>query len=476
MRLNFNIPKLIARRLVDQPPGTNVLSARRLPSRDLKATAWLWALIVSASLLPAPAVYALSDIEVEFSGNHRLRYEYMHNGPRPNAAVIDDLLVSRLYLDTKVNAGHWFGELEIQDSRGWFEGESTPIGTDDINTLEPIQAFIGWRGGDDLPLQISVGRITKNLSTRRLVARNRYRNTTNGFSGVDVKWRGEDWAINAFAFRPVIREPSDRESIANNEFELDKTSPGQQFWGAELKPATSSEWTAHILALHESDRPDFPSRNRRLVTTGGQWYHLNKQSGIHTAGELGIQFGKSRATSADLDTRDLDHFAWFMHAEAGLRSEYLWQGRMSVLFDYASGDHSLGDGSTQRFDNLFGARRFDFGPTGIYGPQGRSNMISPGIRWDSQPLQPTRLMVVWRGFWLAEPFDIHAGTGFQDDFRGKRYVGQQVEARIRQAVTDDLGLEAGAAYLIKGGLLRGDAFAQGDEDGAYLYLQTTLRF
>ena len=431
-------------------------------------------ILLAAFMLSEP-VLALKDTTLSLSGTHRLRYESMHHGPRPDAPASDEILVSRLFVSADLESGPFFAKVEMQDSRGWLHGAATPIGTDDINALEPIQAHVGWRGGDELPLEVTLGRITKNVTTRRLVARNRYRNTTNSFTGLDVNWLGEQWSINAFVFRPVLRLPSDRAALERNAAELDETSPEQRFWGVELMPAQQRSWSAHIFGLNEDDHPDYPTRNRQLITLGGQWRQFDRETGWHHAGELGLQWGESRLTSAASDTRDLDHRAWFMHAELGHKWRSHWSSRISIVADYASGDRRIGDASNERFDNLYGARRFDFGPTGIYGPQGRSNMLSPGLRWDAQPSLPTSLMVSWRGFWLAQPIDSHAGTGYTP-LEGERYIGQQVEARVRQRLTEHFQLEAGAAYLKKGELLQSDAFSMGDTDSTYLYLQTTIRF
>ena len=153
-----------------------------------------------------------------------------------------------------------------------------------------------------------------------------------------------------------------------------------------------------------------------------------------------------------------------------------WHNRLTLLADYASGDRDLTDNHNQRFDNLFGARRFDFGPTGIYGPQGRSNMISPGLRWDATPFAPTRLMLTWRGFWLAQTFDRHEGTDYLDTLTGARHVGQQVELRVRQRLSSRFELEGGAAYLDKGALLQSPLLNNAKNNALYYYLQTTLRF
>ena len=47
-------------------------------------------------------------------------------------------------------------------------------------------------------------------------------------------------------------------------------------------------------------------------------------------------------------------------------------------------------GENNRFDTLYGARRFDFGPTSIYGPFIRSNLNSPALRLFFKPEKTIR--------------------------------------------------------------------------------------
>ena len=84
--------------------------------------------------------------------------------------------------------------------------------------------------------------------------------------------------------------------------------------------------------------------------------------------------------------------AGFFHAEAGWTSGAGWRPRVSAMFDYASGD---GGNSTSygRFDALYGARRLDFGPLSLFGPIGRANVLSPGIRLEAAPSKRLDLML-----------------------------------------------------------------------------------
>ena len=86
--------------------------------------------------------------------------------------------------------------------------------------------------------------------------------------------------------------------------------------------------------------------------------------------------------------------AGFAHASAGYTFDAAWTPRVRVAWDYASGDADPNDGQNNRFDTLFGARRFEYGPTGIYGAVFRANLNSPEIRLILKPNKQVTIIVV----------------------------------------------------------------------------------
>lgn len=129
-------------------------------------------------------------------GTYRLRYESLHNAYRAGASGSDQILVSRLLASLKGSGEHVFGELEIQDSRSWLDDAGTPLGTDDVNALEPLQAWIGWQQQNQFV--VKAGRQTLDIGSRRFVARNRFRNTLNAFDGVYGNYQQDAWQWQAF--------------------------------------------------------------------------------------------------------------------------------------------------------------------------------------------------------------------------------------------------------------------------------------
>jgi len=192
--------------------------------------------------------------------------------------------------------------------------------------------------------------------------------------------------------------------------------------------------------------------------------------------ETAYQFGESRNSAAPTDITNLNHRASFLHGHVGYQFENLWQSRLVMQFDYASGDKDPTDNESNRFVTLFGARRFDFGPTGIYGPIIRGNIITPGLRWEFVPNEKIRAFVGYRAFWLAEKKDGLTAAGLRDvNGNSGRFVGQQLESRWQLNFSKQLQLELGGAYLMKGEFLEEAPNAPDTGDTFYVYSQIVYR-
>ena len=155
-----------------------------------------------------------------------------------------------------------------------------------------------------------------------------------------------------------------------------------------------------------------------------------------------------------------------------------WAPRLALQYDYASGDRSPNDGRNERFDTLFGARRFDFGPTSLYGAFARSNINSPGVRLSLSPLKNVTAFVAYRAFWLASDRDAWTTAGLRDPSgRTRPYVGSQIEARVRWDVLPrNLRLEVGFAHLFRGEFIRRAPGASGQGAPTYVYSQAVIGF
>ena len=430
----------------------------------------------------ASAVGAPDDLTI--AATVRARVEGIDGQFRPVAARADSMVSLRTTLAAEYDAGPVRFGGELWDARAYGEAANSSVSTSDVNALELVQAYVkvelgdwakGSKGGKGL---LTAGRFTMDIGSRRLVARNRFRNTSNAFTGANLDWTGRGGErLQAFWAMPQIRRPDDAQGLQDNRVKWDLETTGVQFFGADVTVpgVLGGTLEGYGLRLAERDGNNRLTRNRRLWTTGlrlfakpatGKWDHDL---------EAAYQFGTARKSTGASDLTDLDVSAWFGHAEAGYSLAGPWKPRLAALFDAASGDGGKA-GRYGRFDTLFGARRSDFGPTALYGALGRFNLISPGLRLEVARGKRTDAMVTYRALWLENPRDAFASTSVKDASGASgRFAGHQIDARLRHWIVPDLlQAETGGAVLLKHGVLRDAPNAPPTGNTVYGYFDLTL--
>ena len=424
------------------------------------------------------------------SGEQRSRYETLNHQFRSAAngndlyAGNDDVLALRTSVRIDAKGDALGGTVEILDSRQYGMQTDSFVDTTMVNTSDVLQAYGSAQLGElgDGKHEVRVGREAIDLGNRRLVARNAFRNTINAFDGADWLWSSKDVSARAFWLMPVERRPSDNDALRNNEFEFDNQDLDTQFAGfyGTKKWNDTDGVDVYVLGLDESGAG---TRMRELVTVGSRLFGncaVNNQPVKRDGAwfyevEATSQFGESK-TSATAATIS-DHEAWFAHASLGYAFDAPWKPAVQLAYDYASGDRRNNDGKNNRFDTLYGARRFEYGPTGIWGAVARANLDSPELRLLLQPASDVSFMVAVRGVWLAEERDAWTASGLRDATGASgSHVGEQIEARIRwDVLPKSFEIELGCATLLEGSFQDRASGGQG-EDATYGYLQTTFRF
>ena len=435
----------------------------------------------------AQALGAQDDLQISVSA--RSRFEGIDNQFRASGPDADSMLSLRTDLVAEYDAGPVRIGGEVQDSRAYFQRSNSTASTGEVNALEPVQAFLrvelgdtgtgafgkGAKGGHGL---LTLGRFTMDLGSRRLVARNRFRNTTNAFTGVQGEWTSAS-GLRAVGFwtMPQVRRPDAAADVADNKIELDRESTASQFFGGDLTLPSVLGGTleGYAFRLVERDRSDLATRNRRLWTLGARLFARPVAGKFDHDLEAAWQGGTARRSTAGADVADLDVSAWLVHAEAGYTFKGGWSPRLSGLIDAASGD-SARAGHYRRFDTLFGARRSEFGPTSLFGPLQRSNIISPGLRVEAAPTKRLDLMAAVRPGWAETARDAFAATGVKDPGGASgRFAGTQLEGRVRYWLVPGLmQSDMGAAALFKGRLLRSAPNGRDNGDTLYGYWDLTL--
>lgn len=423
--------------------------------------------------------------ELTLTGAYRLRYEYVDGRFRAGLSGSDQILVERLLLAAEYDFGHFYAGAELQDSRAQLADAGSPLGTDDVNSFELLRGYLGYRArgvfqaGDNLDL--SAGRLTIDVGGRRLIARNGFRNTINAFTGLNALYAAPGGLeLRAFYVIPVDRRPNDFPELLDNAIAPDVENPDLRFWAVQLgkqRLAGDVAGEIYVFGLQEQDRASLSSNDRNLFTPGVRLRRAPRPGGFDFQLEAAVQAGQSalsRAAEAPL----LSHLAFFTHAQLGYTFEHPWRPRLNLEYDYASGDRDPQDGRNGRFDTLFGARRFEFGPTGIFGPLSRSNLNSPGVRLTLQPTPNLSLLLNHRAAFLAARRDALVAAGLRDETgQAGAFIGHQFEGSLRWDIAPgNVRLETGVAYLADGRFLREAPNASPDGDTFYGFSSVEFSF
>lgn len=375
--------------------------------------------------------------------------------------------------------------VEFLDARQFASDQGTGVNNTMVNEADFIQGYLAWADQNllysGLGAEVIAGRQTLNFGSRRLVARNAMRNTINSFDGVRLRLLDYNhWQFNAFVSMPVNRLPSDATKILDGVQEFDETDYKTWFSGGFLEVydlAWGINGELYLYHLDEGDRDRSPTRNRRYFTPGARFYIKPGKGKFDFQFETIGQFGTVRATTAIGDTKNLDHEAWYEHFDTGYTFDAPWSPRVALEYDYASGDKDPNDNKDGRFDTLYGARRFEFGPTGIYGAFARSNINSPGYRIGIAPRQDVQAFLSHRLYWLAEAKDTWTTSGLRDKTGNTGdYIGHQLELSARWDFNSSLNFETGWAHLFKGKFAETAPNAPEAKDVDYFYVQSMLRF
>lgn len=430
---------------------------------------------------------------LKFGIEHRLRFEHLENDLRVANPGDATGLFLRTLVAAELSLSPVVVGVELQDARQYVL-EGTPLNTTTSNPFELLQAYVGLRLKSALQrddkLSLSIGRLTIDLqragmppssverATRRLIARNEFRNTINGFTGVDLQWTSRDEHFVRFlAVFPVTRSPSDPLELADNHVVFDVENPSTQLWSAFYSSPeilSGSRVEGYVVGLNEDDAEDLPSANRRLLTFGARFYRAAAPGTVDFQLEPMVQVGTSRASIDATDVKDLNHLALSASASVGYQLDAPWKPRVIANYDYATGDADPEDDANNRFDTLYGARRFDWGPTGLYGAFARSNIHSPGVRFEVTPHRMVDAMVAYRWTWLASKKDAWTTAGLRDKTGASGdFIGSQIEGRVRVSpFPRNLAFDVGGAYLMRGGFAL-DAKDAKNDPAIYFYSAVT---
>jgi hypothetical protein len=440
-----------------------------------------WPLLLGA--LPVVAQGDSPSAGFDFSGIQRARYEALSGQFLAGLDESDDVLALQTSLRFVVGGSRLQFVGEILDSRAELNDTGSLVNNTIVNSLEPLQAHVAWRltssDKSDAGNVVRVGRMTLDLGKRRLLSRNRFRNTVNNFIGADWEWHTGDRKLTAFYLIPMRQLPTDTASLLDNEFELDRAMRDTALRGIFYEfPEIREDHVVEIYAIdYQTDASD-PLGQADLLSLGARAYRTPAKSRWHYEIEAIAQRGDSGVTVSGVPTAHQDHTATFMHVGLGFEFDARWAPVLTFEYDRASGDQNPFDAGNDRFNTLFGDRRFEFGPTGIYGPFQRSNLETPGVRVAFTLSPRWQGMVSYRDFELESHTDAWVGTGLRDPSGSAgRSLGSQIEAAVTWDVLPRrLSLDVGFAALNFGRFATQTLGPGPHDDPRYYYAAVSTRF
>lgn len=358
---------------------------------------------------------------------------------------------------------------EGQDSRSYLNNSPGDfVNTTTVNEWDILQVFgsltVDNVLGSGLRTDMHFGRMTMDFGSRRYIARNDFRNTTNAFDGFHWQIGKESiWRFRTFIVEPVIRD----------EVKLDEQNKKFLFWGAYLENHQIPWLKFNTFYYGLNDQRQQNENLHRTYSTFG--LRLFKSAAIN---EWDYEFDGAIQVGR---LGQVDHFAYNPNAQAGYTLNLPWTPRFLVQYTYASGTRTPGGSQNGNFDPLFGARRFDLMPSGTFGPFLRSNISSPGWRLIVKPAKNWTVQVKQRFWYLAQARAVYVGGLLQDSTGGAgNYLGHDLEFRVQWAVSQNLDFDAGYDHWFKGSYFdrlpaSAGLPAGGDKDTDYFYISMRVR-
>lgn len=401
---------------------------------------------------------------ISFGGHVRLRYEDWKNfnfGETGAADADDRFLLTRASLHADLHLGErWRVFVEgrtAQSTERNLPGGRRPM---DVDTIDLQQGFVdGTFQGLGGEVRTRVGRQMLVFGRQRVISPLFWGNAMRAWDGVDVRWRGEDWTVNALYtwFVPV-------EKTRFNETDWQERLWG--LYGRRVAIGALDGLDVYALGIERDERTwNGTTGEEWRLTVGARTYgklvggRLDWEvEGAYQGGEVG-----SAAVSAGM-------FAM----EAGYRlPETHGKPRVYVGLDWGSGDSSPG-GNVGTYNQLY---PLGHAYLGYIDAIGRQNIwdLSLGVHWE--PIERLKLELAHHAFWRAEREDAvyNAGGGvlIPGGASDARWIGSEIDLFGQYQVDRHWNLSAGWSRFFAGDVPK-DAGA--GRDITFLYFIATFTF
>jgi hypothetical protein len=402
---------------------------------------------------------------ISFGGSARYRYNYYSPDRFGLSAVGDEpggIFLQRYLMH---------GDLHLSDPlRVFFElghhiasKDDFPPGPNDRDFFDVSQAFVDLKAdlGADAKAQLRAGRQHVVLGSSRLVSLREGPNVRQRFEG----FRGtlspsSSVSIDFLALRDVLTSPRAFDDTSQN---------GDELWGAygvfKGLGGTPINLDLYYLGLNRKD----PNYTQVLAGTLEHRHSVGarvwgKAQGFDWNVEGVGQFG----SVGDTDVR-----AWTLASTTGYTFEQtIWQPRLFLSANIASGDDNPKDGVLRTFNPLFPRLPY-FDEATYLAPQNFMN-LQPGI--EIKPHADVKLGFNWDFFWRQSERDAVYSRGLNpllatDDVDG-RFVTHAPTVSLEWQIAPEIDLAVHYTHFFAGEVIEN----AGGDDSDFAMTALTVRF
>lgn len=357
-----------------------------------------------------------------FHGSQRTRYETIDHRYGPSEVGGDQQLAFRSRLQVAATWPSLWGMAEVEDARITLHDSASTINAAHETGVKMLQFHVGARRrnvwGLGLDAQIEVGRFSRDFGDRRVLARQVDRNATSAFDGAIARVGRKAWNVQGLYLRPRI--------YAYPSLDIDERFRGLSIGGVYASSTRLRAMNADVYLLRLTDGPGATAATTRQMTIPG----VRLLGQIGTGGRLDYEVEAVGQTGR---VGGLPHRASLVHAQTTYQwPKVMWRPRLFAIYDHATGDADPTDRKSGTYDPLFGARRFELGPSGVYLLVARTNISSPAVQLSLRPTSSAELTIQERHVRLASARERWRSSNLWDPTGAAGTdIGWQTDVRLR---------------------------------------------
>lgn len=375
---------------------------------------------------------------LSLGGEIRERYEYYRNqGFGIKLPGKDDYGLQRIMLHADLHMNERLRFFVQGISSVQFGGEQKLDMNQDPLDLQ--QAFVDYTFGEPTPdgerETVRLGRFSMTYGSGRLIATRAGPNTQLKFEGAQFIYSKDgNKKVYAFATRPVKED----------RYDADHVNPAQSFSGVyiswPLNPEASNNLDAYVLDYRNEEARYVGARGiEDRLTYGLRWF--GKNGGWDYDWEAVAQLG---------EIGDKDIRAWTLATDTGYTfKEAVWQPRIGLKADIASGDKNKNDGKLETFNPLFFKANY-FNDAAFFRP---ANLADIHLTLQLQPRNDLTITLGSDVIWRHKQQDAIYGTSgnvLLPATGSANYVGTTAEGAVQWKINRHTVATASYMHMFTG--------------------------